>query len=110
MEINNISVNGHKSYSVFDGEKYVFYSNYYGILAVAVRVAEKDYNTGKCSFNVYTGNSHTVGGTRVNTTTIRRAVRRYVNKFENQFVKTKVNYEFFDVDLNLKHLEININI
>lgn len=97
MELKKTTIKGREVYVIFTGDRYYFYSNYYGMLSVATRqetsVANKEY------FTVYTGNRHTTGG-QLCDSVIKTAVKRYINKEESQFISKTVIYRMADtIDL-----------
>ena len=98
MELKKTTIKGREIYVMFTGNEYFFYSNYYGLLAVAERYNDTHFITA-------VGNHHTIGG-QMNTPTIERAVKRYINREENQFVTKKVSFEFFNRDLANSTLKV----
>ena len=63
MELKKTTIKGREIYVMFTGDKYFFYSNFYGTLAIAER---KEKKTGEPAteeeFTLTVGNHHTTGG------------------------------------------------
>jgi len=91
MTTNGIKVNGHKVNIFFTGAKYIMYSEYFGVLAIATRDYNKEEIGKKSVFHIVVGNEHTIGGSCTNCAVI-AALKRVINKNENKFVSTKVDY------------------
>lgn len=95
MELKKTTIKGREIFVLFTGDKYYFYSNYYGTIAYATR-QEKSEKVSTEFFKVFTGNRNTIGGQMEH---IQTAVKRYINREENQFVQNDVKYIFETYDL-----------
>ena len=91
METTATKVNGHEVKVFFTGPRYIMYSEFYGVIGVAIR----DYNKGvvgkTAAFHIIVGNEHTMGGSCGNNAVI-AALKRVINKGENKYIPTKVEY------------------
>lgn len=104
MELKKTTIKGREIFVMFTGDKYYFHSNFYGTLAVATR-QEKSEKVSTEFFKVYTGNRHTIGGQMEH---IQTAVKRYINREENQFVQKEVKYTFEAYDLADLSIKISL--
>ena len=99
MELKKTTIKGREIYVMFTGDKYFFYSNYYGTLAIAER---KEKKTGEPAteeeFTLTVGNHHTTGGQMADSIVI-SAVKRYINREENQFITKRIKYNVQYSDL-----------
>jgi len=106
MEIKSIKTRSLYGYSVelfslFTGKHYYFYSNFYGLLAVADRDTE---NPDK--FTVFVGNAHTLGGS-LNPSRVADIVKRSVRHDENKYIKKTISFDVVDdVRLERDYLKI----
>lgn len=97
MEIYKITPQGADVYVLFNGGTYVFYSMYYGTMAIAKRsnlAREKGYEF----FTVTEGNRHCTGG-RFGGSAIFSFVCRFIRKCENKYIKTDCDFERHTIDL-----------
>lgn len=72
---------------IFTGKNYFFFSEYYGVLAVA----ERNINDSK-KFSVTVGNARTIGG-RLTGSAVYSAACRFIRKSENKFVESVCSFE-----------------
>lgn len=91
MEINKIKILGAEIYAIFQGEKYLFYSPFYGLICTAERTQETASTDTEQNFIIYVGNHHTTGG-RLSNDRILTAAKRYINASESQFIEKRCNY------------------
>lgn len=104
MELSKIKIAGCESDMIFTGGKYIFYNDWYGVVGLATR---KGYNgEDKHSFVIKAGTKNTVGG-RVNRSSIITAMKRYISKSENKYIKHDT---IFEDSGELCNCQIDINI
>lgn len=104
MEISRIKIAGCEINVLYVGKRYIFYSNFYGVIGYADR---KGYDGGnEHTFKLYAGTENTVGGS-VNRSSIITAMKRFINMAECKFVQNKTYYEISDKMVNCG-VEVNL--
>lgn len=84
---------------LFIGAKYIFYSNFYGLIAVA----ERDENVFE-NFSIHIGNKHL----KHHKIEVVKAVKRFIKRAENPYVEKKIT--FSDVSEDLDNASLNVSI
>jgi hypothetical protein len=107
MTTTATKVNGHKVNVFFNGPQYIMYSEYFGVLAIATRDYDKGEVGKKSVFHIVVGNEHTIGGSCSNGAVV-AALKRVINKSENQYVPTKVEYTEEVKELTHCNLQIKV--
>lgn len=102
MEINKITLAGLKVACIFNGKNYFFYSEYYGLIAVATR-SDNDDNL----FSLSVGNKH-LDGSYISTGKIEKAAKRFISISENKFIKKFTKYDVSRADLSNNSLKISL--
>lgn len=97
MEISIINPANRRVVVLFNGGTYVFYSEYYGTLAIANR-SDLAHEYGREFFTLRAGNRHCEGGVLTNSRIIEFA-KRFINKSENKYISKSVEYETQPADL-----------
>lgn len=95
----SISICTEKTSVIFTGSHYFFYSNFFGLLAVA----ERDENNDQ-SFSILVGNRYTLGG-RVVTSKVYNLVCNFIKK---QYKSKDLVFERKNTDLADNYLNINL--
>ncbi|MGN1157949.1 MAG: hypothetical protein ACI4TK_17385 [Agathobacter sp.] len=89
MEINVTKIAGCEVNVIFVGSHYYFHSSFYGLIGIAERKGYDDEDMK--TFILRAGTANTCGGS-CNRPAIISAMKRTINKGENKYVTTKVNY------------------
>lgn len=97
MEISIINPQGSRVVVLFNGSTYVFYSEYYGTMAIAER-SKNAHESGREFFTLTAGNHHCEGG-RFSNGNIFAFAKRFINKAESKYISTCVDYETHTADL-----------
>ena len=90
MEIRSIKIAGREVTAIYNCGEYVFYSNYYGVIGIAVRTAINEGN--EPIYRLTAGTENTVGGS-VNRSSIVTAMKRYITKCESFYNIKKTIFE-----------------
>ena len=90
MEIRSIKIAGREVTAIYNCREYVFYSNYYGVIGIAVRTATNERN--EPIYKLTVGTENTVGGS-VNRSSIIAAMKRYITKCESFYNIKKTIFE-----------------
>lgn len=90
---------------IFTGPSYIFYSDYYGIVAHAVRL--EPFNGEVKRFNLFTG-SETCKGTPLTHSVVFRACANYIRKNECKYIDVDVEFENLYRDLSQKVLRLKV--
>lgn len=90
MEIRSIKIAGREVTAIYNCGGYVFYSNYYGVIGIAVRTAINERN--EPIYNLTVGTENTVGGS-LNRSSIITAMKRYITKCESFYRVKKTIFE-----------------
>ena len=90
MEIRSIKIAGREVTAIYNCGEYVFYSNYYGVIGIAVRTAITENN--EPTYKLTAGTENTVGGS-VNRGSIITAMKRYITKCESFYNIKKTIFE-----------------
>lgn len=98
----SISICREKITVVFTGSNYFFYSNFFGLLAVASRSSDND----SC-FTVTVGNRYTLGCS-VTPNSVFSAVVKFINKSDNKYLNRDLIFCRIDSDLADNYLSINL--
>lgn len=101
MEFNNIKINGSETTVIFNGARYFFYDNFFGLVCVAERDAENEN-----LFHISAGNDHTIGATYQ--CGIIPAAKRFITKSENKWISKKVTFEETGKDVSDKYISIDL--
>lgn len=104
---SKMMIKGCEVYVTFTGNKYFFFSNFYGLVAIATR-DEEDAN----SFSVLVGNKHLFGGCLCENNVF-KAVSRYIRKEETQFIVKVLSFDMVKCDArtnNLADMKLNITV
>lgn len=90
MEITKIKIAGCEVNMIFTGGKYIFWSDWFGVIGLATRKGydEPDRHT----FTIKAGTENTVGGS-VNRSSIITAMKRYISKSENKYIVRNTLFE-----------------
>ena len=81
--------------------QYIFHNAYFGLLAVAERVEGRTEETNNVVRFVLSVDNYRTLGSSLNINTIIPAVKRYINKSENKYIPTVVEYDVRDAgDIN----------
>lgn len=94
-----ISICTEKTNVLFVGTSYFFYSNYFGLLAVAERDVNDDYQ-----FTISVGNRYTLGG-RVVTSKVYKSVCKFLEK---QYKSKDLSFTRKDTDLADSFLDVRL--
>lgn len=96
-QIYSISICTEKTNVVFVGTSYFFHSNFFGLLAVAERDENNDYQ-----FTISVGNRYTIGG-RVIASKVYKAVCKFLEKQYNnkEMVFTRKDIDLADNSMNV---------
>lgn len=97
MEISIINPASRRVVVLFNGGTYVFYSQYYGTLAIAKR-SSLAHEKGREFFTLTAGNRHCEGGILTNSC-IMEFSKRFINKNENKYITKSVDFETHTADL-----------
>lgn len=96
MEFGTIKKSNHIINVVFVGSHYYFYDEGNGVACIAVRNYDKTDFRGKgeghTAFTLYLGNQFLIGGS-INDNVMFSIAKKYINKNENRYIPTKVEYE-----------------
>ena len=107
MEFSSIKIQGCPVHVIFNGNGYYFVNDFYGLLAVAVRVDNNlTADSGPTWFELVTGNRHTIGG-RLSGSKLLGALQKFIRKSENKFITKKVFFHYETRDLADDYLQIN---
>ena len=106
MEFKSIKIAGHDIMAIFCGTKYVFYSDWTGVVAVAYRDPAYAYNETQ-RFVLHVGNEHCLGGSLTNSTVI-RACKAYINKSERRNLDREVEFEIKEAKLQHRTLVLQV--
>ena len=90
MEIRSIKIAGREVTAIYNCGEYVFYSNYYGVIGIAVRTAITENH--EPIYKLTVGTENTVGGS-VNRSSIATAMKRYITKCESFYQIKKTIFE-----------------
>lgn len=96
MEFIRTKINGATINAIYNGGNYYFYSSWYGLVAIATRVTDKEFNLTVDSGAVRGGCPREWG----------RMAKRVINKSENKYIKCVVSYTVTQADLSRTHLSI----
>lgn len=96
MEIFTTKLQGVTVNVIFTGSHYYFHESFFGIFGVATRVLDACELEDK-KFHLLVGNIYTIGYSSIEYA-IERLMKRIINKWENKYVKRKIEYtvEIFD--------------
>ena len=102
MIVSKITIAGCEVNILFTGSQYIFQNSHFGILAVAERVYRRTEETGGQVARFVLGvENYRTRGCSLNINTIIPAVKRYINKSENKYIPTVVEYDVRDAgDIN----------
>lgn len=105
MEVSRIKIAGHEISVIFTGTQYIFHNAYFGLLAVAERVYSRTEETGVHVERFVLGvENYRTCGASLNINTIIPAAKRYINKSENKYISTVVEYDVRDAgDINANY-------
>ena len=104
MEIGSIKIAGREITAIYNCGEYVFYSNYYGVIGIAVRTAINERN--EPIYRLTAGTENTVGDS-VNRSSIIAAMKRYITKSENKY---KVHTTFFEDSGEICNCQIEVQL
>ena len=90
MEIRSIKIAGREVTAIYNCGRWVFYSQYYGVIGLAERTAITENH--EPIYKLTAGTENTVGGS-VNRSSIITAMKRYITKCENFYRVKKVIFE-----------------
>lgn len=90
MEIRSIKIAGREVTAIYNCGSYILYSNYYGVIGIAVRTAINERN--EPIYRLTAGTENTVGGS-VNRSSIVTAMKRYITKCESFYNIKKTIFE-----------------
>lgn len=99
MEFIRTKINGGTINAIYNGGNYYFYSSWYGLVAIAARVTDKEFN-----LTVDSGAAR--GGCPREW---ERMAKRVINKSENKYIKCTVSYNVTHGDLSQTRLNISVN-
>ena len=87
---------------IFTGMQYIFYEEYWGLLAVAERVDSRAEETGnQVARFILSVENYRTRGCPLNINTMIPAAKRYITKNENKYISTVVEYDVRDAgDIN----------
>lgn len=104
MEFTQIKIKTHPITVVFNGSQYVFYSEYCGIVAHAVRL--EPFNSREKRFNLFTGSKACDG--YLAHSTIFSGCAKFIRKNETKYIDANVVFENLCCDLSQKTLQLNV--
>ena len=104
MEIKKIKIAGREVTAIYNCGGYVLYSNYYGVIGIAMRTSITENH--EPIYRLTAGTENTVGGS-VNRSSIITAMKRYISKSENKYIVRKT---FFEDSGEILNCRIDINI
>lgn len=90
MEIRSIKIAGREVTALYNCGIYVFYSQYYGVIGIAVRTSITENH--EPIYLLSAGTENTVGGS-VNRSIIVTAMKRHITKSENKYIKHDTIFE-----------------
>lgn len=90
MEIRSIKIAGREVTAIYNCGEYVFYSNYYGVIGIAVCTSITENH--EPIYLLTAGTENTVWGS-VNRSSIITAMKRYITKCENFYRVKKIIFE-----------------
>ena len=90
MEIKKIKIAGREVTAIYNCGSYIFYSQYYGVIGIAVRTAITENH--EPIYRLAAGTENTVGGS-VNRSSIVAAMKRYITKCESFYNIKKTIFE-----------------
>ena len=90
MEIRSIKIAGREVTAIYNCGSYIFYSNYYGVIGIAVCTAITENH--EPIYKLTAGTENTVGGS-VNRSSIITAMKRYITKCESFYNIKKTIFE-----------------
>lgn len=96
MEFIRTKINGATINAIYNGGNYYFYSAWYGLVVIATRVTDKEFNLTVDSGAVRGGCPREW----------ERMAKRVINKSENKYIKCAVSYNVTQADLSRTHLSI----
>ena len=99
MEISKIKISGAEVNVLFTGTQYIFHNPFFGLLAVAERISKRKDNTTRFILSVdnyNTASSFAASG-------ITAACKRFINKSENRYVATVVEYDEHAGNINREY-------
>ena len=104
MEITKIKIAGCEADMIFTGGKYIFWSDWFGVVGLATRKGydEPDNHT----FVIKAGTENTVGGS-VNRSSIVTAMKRHITKSANKY---KVHDTIFEDSGELCNCQIEFQL
>lgn len=95
MEFIKAKLYGAEATTVFTGPRYFFFSEWYGLFAVAERDEERS-NTYESFFKIYVSDGAAQGGTPSEFSSF---ALRVIKKNENKYIEKKVTAETVPVDM-----------
>ena len=90
MEIRIIKIAGREVTAIYNCGSYIFYSNYYGVIGIAVCTSITENH--EPIYLLTAGTENTVGGS-VNRSSIITAMKRYITKCESFYNIKKTIFE-----------------
>ena len=90
MEIRSIKIAGREITAIYNCGSYIFYSNYYGVIGIAVCTSITENH--EPIYLLTAGTENTVGGS-VNRSSIITAMKRYITKCESFYNIKKTIFE-----------------
>lgn len=99
MEITTMKWRGAEVYCLFTGSQYVFYNNFWGILAIADR-----YDTNKKAFTVRYGNEK-LTGCSLGGDVCALLAERFIKKDESRYISGEISFERKREDLRKWYME-----
>lgn len=96
MEFIKTKINGATINAIYNGGNYYFYSTWHGLIGIATRVTDKEFNLTVDSGAVRGGCPREW----------ERMAKRVINKSENKYIKCAVSYTVMQADLSRTHLSI----
>lgn len=89
MFINQIKIAGNDVNVIMTGSHYYFFSNFYGVIGVAVReYLDDDYNS---KFTIMAGSDNTLGG-RLTDSVIAQKMKSVIKKEETRHIKKNIEF------------------
>lgn len=90
MEYKVIKIKGVDVLALFTGTAYFFTSNYFGLLAVATEIDDKETAVDRV-FKIRVGNHH-ADGTRFSSSVILTYAKKHIRKEENKYISKNIAF------------------
>ena len=90
MEYKVIKIKGEDVLALFTGTAYYFTSNFFGLLAVATEIDDKE-TAGERVFKIRVGNHH-ADGTRFSSSVILTYAKKHIRKEENKYISKNIAF------------------